>query len=180
MNNPYDAPATTEKMISPGIHGTLEMSGKDLKVPIGTKLPPVCLLTGRVGTGKYIEKELVWAPSWVYIFILFNLLILLIVYLVTRKKGVMGYYLDNSIFEKRKSLTNKLMISVAVMISLIVVAALGDNVAWIMAPIIGLLVSFIIFAVKYPRISKIDKSHIYVGGLSFGVVDYLLSNQDAA
>ena len=61
------------------------------------KFPESCVKTGRVDDLVEVRKKLYWAPSWVWIFILINLIILAIAYFITRKRIEVVYYIDRNI-----------------------------------------------------------------------------------
>ncbi len=59
-------------------------------IPLGAgsrfDLPEVCVVTGeRLGL-EWHKREFVWTPPWVFVLVLLNVLILVIVAMVVRKK----------------------------------------------------------------------------------------------
>ena len=61
------------------------------------KFPESCVKTGRVDDLVEVRKKLYWAPTWVWLFILLNLIILAIAYFIARKRIEVVYYIDRNI-----------------------------------------------------------------------------------
>lgn len=175
--NPYMAPSVevSKTVASGGVHQKDGM----LLVPLGSELPDVCLITGRRSTGRHVEKTFTWAPGWVYIFILFNLLVLLIVYLIVRKQGKLKYYLDHEVLAKISSVTRNSWLTFAGLVVLEVVGIVQQIPLLIGVPILGSLILLIVALVRLPRltIAKIDKQFIYLKKVHPDAVERILAVQ---
>ncbi len=175
MNNPYSAPATQPDSGATG-DGQVRCVGDLLVIPKGTKLPGICLFTGTEDGGVFETKKLSWAPPWVFIFILFNILILLVVYLIVRKQGELTFYTDASILARRKTVG---WTWGGTMMAAVVAAVIGFATE---VPVLGIcsvlafLVALIVLLVKFPKlkIAKIDKTDIHLKGIPPEVRDRII------
>jgi len=176
MNNPYDAPVVQPNS-SATSDGRVRCVGDALVVPKGTTLPDTCLYTGLEGKGAYESKKLSWAPPWVYIFILFNIIVLLIIYLIIRKQGDLTYYVDSSIVRRRSSLGWTWGGVMVAMVVTLVAGIVMETGAVIGIGAVALLVALIILLVKLPKlkIAKIDKTDIYLKGVPVEVCDRIIA-----
>ena len=84
MNNPYSAPLHGLAPIQSESAGAV-VQGNLLKIKTGFVFPENCVLCGENCSGHMKKKKLYYAPVWMWIFILLNLLVLAIVYFIVRK-----------------------------------------------------------------------------------------------
>ena len=73
------------------------VDGDQITFFINTDLPDICVVTGDQEDLVRVRKTLVWVPSWIYLLLLINLLVLLIVYLIVRKKCTVSYCMSRSV-----------------------------------------------------------------------------------
>lgn len=177
--NPYSAPQTAIDKHVPKdavIHRQEDL----LVIPIGTELPDICLLTGRRSTGKFFDKKFTWSPGWVYIFLLVNLLVLLIIYLVVRKQGRLKYYLDGAVVTKMKKQALFSWLAFPLLILMIIAGTGLEIPLLIIVPILTIVVLLIVMLFIYPKlhIKKIDKTYIYVAKVHPDAMEYILSASD--
>ena len=107
--NPYATPKapSPSASISPASASACFTDGKYLYVADGAVMPDVCLRTNNpVGPEGWRKRKLIsWSPTWVYLLLLINILVVLIVALLTQKKGYITYSLSapthQSIVRKR-------------------------------------------------------------------------------
>ena len=178
--NPYSAPQTDIANSSPKAGGTIHQEDGLLVVPIGTELPDICLISGRRSSGRYFDKKLTWSPPWVFIFILVNLLILLIVYLIVRKQGRLKYYLDQEVVTRMRNHTIFSWVAFPSLIAAIVVGTILEILPLIALPLLTLPILLIVMVVIHPRIriARIDKTAIYLAKVHPEAMDYILAHAD--
>jgi hypothetical protein len=100
-------------------NGIIDIEDKQIVCRDEVKFPESCVKTGRTENLVEVRKKLYWTPSWVWIFILINVLILAIVYFVTRKPIHVVYYID------RTNLRIKLTVGVLLFVGGLVGLAAG-------------------------------------------------------
>ncbi len=166
--NPYDAPSA-EPVFALNLGDTSPFRIEDgcLVVPIGSTLPDICVYTGQEGGNIPIQKTFVWARSWIYLLILLNILILLIVYMIVRKKGRVTFFVSPQASSSRMQW---LAINWAIFLTGLV--ALGVAIAY-EAPVLGIacpvlvITSLVIYYLKvrgiYP--AWIDETRIALKGI---------------
>lgn len=177
QNNPYSAPAAEIRQLAPPVDGQIHKRDGLLLVPLGSELPAICLFTGKVGTGKYIDRTLVWVSPWLYLLILVNWLILLIVYVIVKKQGRLKYFVDDTVLARRKKV---MLISWLVAIGMAALMAAGivfELPALIGPPILGLLIVLLVGLVKFPKlkINRIDKQYIHLKGVPEQAMDDIIA-----
>lgn len=105
MSNPYEAPQSDFEPLlpDPDLLSEIEVDGKYIIARTGVALPARCIkCNADCGENdKRITKVVYYNPKWIYILILVNLIVLVIVYLITRKPLKITYsicskhYLNN-------------------------------------------------------------------------------------
>ncbi len=93
--------------------GRFYVEGDQVTFFLNTDLPEICVVTGDQEDLVRVRKTLIWAPSWIYLLLLINLLVLLIVYLIVRKKCTVSYSMSRSV---RNASRLKTLVGVLVMI----------------------------------------------------------------
>ena len=175
--NPYAAPDLKGEWNPLGeASEPLFIANSCLVAPKNSDLPDICVFTGKVGNNIYVKKTLVYAPSWVLIILLLNLLIGAIVYLLVRKKGNLGYYISPEAKAARFKLA---LINWGIFL-----ASFGaiPIAMWLESPAMGLvcpvlwLVSSIIYIAKIQGITPnwIDHTTIGVKGIPLPVMQQLV------
>lgn len=122
FDNPYAAPsAKPGHGLAPEASGPLMIMGKDLLVPDGTTLPPLCVKTGQPVHDPAIVKKFYSAPNWVILTVLISPLLLLILYYIFRRKAKIAYYLDGEVRSRARN--------ASLICGLVILAAIGAFVA---------------------------------------------------
>ena len=175
MTNPYSAPTIQPDSTATG-DGMVRCLGDLLLIPKGTKLPGICLFTGKEDGGVFETKKLSWAPPWVFIFILFNLLILLVIYLIVRKQGELTWYTDASILARRRSVGWTWGTTAMAGVVAAVVGFASELPVVGVCSVLVILVALILLLVKSPKlkIAKIDKTDIHLKGVSPEIRDRII------
>ncbi|MCO6047380.1 hypothetical protein NG895_26050 [Aeoliella sp. ICT_H6.2] len=154
-DNPFESPlaepegpdpATDEMLV--GGEQEVYVEGDCLVVRSGTILPLRCVKTNAPASPKnQIRKEMYWAPSWIALLILANVVILLIVYLAVRKKCVLVYSEDPQLRSARhRRVLAVSLVAVAITLGLILsiayeaFALTGFAVLGLLGALIALLI----------------------------------------
>ncbi|MCA9060413.1 MAG: hypothetical protein KDA85_18010 [Planctomycetaceae bacterium] len=112
-SNPYAAPdhlaiAGSDPRIT--VEGNLIVGGKHME------LPPICVVTGETEDLVSYQKKLTFAPGWVYVGLLINLIVLIILYFAFRKQNSIHYYVSRQVHNKKR---NRKLIGVLLLLALI-------------------------------------------------------------
>lgn len=159
--NPYAPPVAAAAAHGMSSQRGWRLEGDLLIVDKGATLPNLCLYNGTAVAGGPTQKTLTWVPPWVSILAI-SPLIFLIVYLIVKKTGALGYYLSD---EAKKRRTTGVLLAVGsfalFMISMF--AATGtDEPVFIL---VGFVLFFVLLIVGLFRsrvfaIKRIDESTI--------------------
>jgi len=179
--NPYATPASAEAMAIPDPSIMAFREGRLLVVRDGAILPEVCIVTNQPTTAGDWRKRvlLTWTPSWVIITILVNVLVLLILALVLRKKAWVTYSLTRITRARivRKQLAGWLLILVSLLLFGSVFTSKGSTdlvLAAVFGAIVLLLVAVIIISRASPlRAVKHRNGWLLVKGCSTEFLDTL-------
>lgn len=98
--NPYATPqASSPPVSSSNNHSAFFRDGKFLVVRDGAVLPERCLVTNKETSHADWRKRVTisWFPSWVFITILLNLIVMAVAMLITQKKAGVTYSLSREI-----------------------------------------------------------------------------------
>ena len=175
--NPYAAPDLKGELNRLGATSEpLFMANSCLVARKGSDLPDICVYTGQVGNNVYVKKTLTYAPPWVLVICLLNLLIGAIVYLLVRKKGKLGYYVSPEAKSARFKLA---LINWCIFLGSFGAIAIGvwlDTPAIMIACPVMILVSLIVYMVKLQGIMPnwIDQTTIGIKGISVPVMNQLV------
>jgi hypothetical protein len=147
-----------------------------LVVVKSTDLPDICVVTGKIGDNIYISKKMTYAPVWVLALILLSLLIGLLVYVLVKKTGQVGYYISQ---EAKAARTKLLLINWAIFlagIGAIFVAVAADVPAIMIAFPVASLVSLIFYFVKIRGIYPgwINETSIGLKGIDSQIMNQLV------
>jgi len=177
--NPYAPPDVAETMVD--FDRSLYFEGDKLVVRKGDCLPPICLMTGEFVDAKSppITKKLSWAPSWIWVLILVNLLVVAVVGLIMQKKGVLSYYLTPAARAKRGRIVTSswlcsLLGTVLFIYGLVILETGGFVFLWLIG--LCLLIGGIILYMALGRVfyaSKIDNEWIWLKVRNKRVVELL-------
>ena len=160
--NPFQSPTADCDVVLAELAGGVPafglVDGKYLVVPSRTVLPPVCVRTNQpVPEDDMLSKTFDWCSPWVALLILLNVLVLIVVYFIVRKKCTLKFGLHSSIRKRyRKRVLIKSVVAIVLFIA-IPFSAAGDVAA---LPIM-LLVLFIAAIVSF-----------FIGRSPLGVAKY--------
>ncbi len=175
--NPYAPPRTdVEAPPSAGRAGGFlaQRVGADLLIEKNAPLPPICVKCTRKDDLTRRAKTFIWTPPWVYILIFVNLIVLIIVALIVRKKGALDLPLCRRCNARWRNGQIWAGLSVLALIALIVVGIMlgaGLNEPWLIAAglFAGVMAAvFINILVVRPRVlraKKIDDRLITLTGV---------------
>jgi hypothetical protein len=171
--NPFQTPETGfVATLAPPLAGLPRVDGNCLVVASGTVLPPFCVKTNRpVSEGDLVRKQFDWCPPWVAILIIVNLLILIVVYFLVRKRCLLTFGLDPRV---RKGYRRRMLLKIAAAILLFlaipVVSALeanGSPIATIIVLVLFLVAVVSIFIGNSPlSVAKHQKGMFWIKGFS--------------
>ncbi|MZR63191.1 hypothetical protein [Alcanivorax sp. DP30] len=160
FGNPYQAPQNPEPA-----QANIYVNDRFLLMPKNTSLPERCLKCSEPPAKRYTQK-LFWVSPWVYLCFLINILVLLIVYLVTRKTTAVSYSLcARHAKEKRMRNWTLAGFGAGIILFLIACAALESIVPLWLA--IASMVAMIIFSLVKPlplTVKKFEKNQFWIKG----------------
>ena len=142
-------------------------SGNTLVMTVGAQLPARCSRCNEVASEPPIRRKLYWHPSWVYIFVLVNIIIYAIVAFAIRKKAAIEVPLCDEHRKRRWMFIAASWLMVLLSIAMLFVAINGrDGTAAGLASI-GLFFAGVILGVwkgTLVRAKKIDDRYVWVSG----------------
>jgi len=141
--------------------------GKKLIARSETIFPDRCVKCNAPANGYRLKRQLFWMHPAYYLFIFCNLLILLIVYMIVRKKAVVHIGLCEAHRAKRK---NGLVIgwsSLGLAVVLFILAGVVGSGWFVLAGFLALLIGGITGAVMARTVTpaKIDKEYVWLTGV---------------
>lgn len=80
----------------------IRADGKFLVIKTDAILPKRCIKTNQPVDDPPVTRKLYWAPPWVFVLILVNLIVLLIVYMIVRKECRVTYYISREQKNRRR------------------------------------------------------------------------------
>ncbi|MDD7987367.1 hypothetical protein PQO01_20640 [Lentisphaera marina] len=180
-HNPYqvsesniDNMASTDRIKGVGVEGEY------LVCQHTAILPKRCMITNEELkiSDKAIVKKLSWASPWIYLCILLNIIILLIVYFIVRKKLEITYYLKDEVNEQFKKKKNfHLCIAFASLISGIACIALAppDIQGFGFLGILGFLIFLCVASAKgtHFTIKKFKNGKFYIKGVHPSYLNFI-------
>jgi hypothetical protein len=146
--------------------GSVWRAGKKLVTRTGTILPDRCTRCNAPAGGYKLKRELYWMHPAFFLFLLCNLLVLLIVYMIVRKKAV----LHIGLCEKHRAQRKRGLIigwsSVPLGIILIIGAAVFQSGWWVLTGLLVLIGGGITAGIMARTIAatKIDKDYVWATG----------------
>lgn len=162
--NPYQPPRDDETRgaSAPGSGSFRIIDGDTLVVRKGTALPPICLWNGEPCSDSPRLTTFSWAPTWVWIFIVSPLL-LMIVYLLARKRGQVSYFLGPEAQRLRKQGVR--LVAGALLLALPIVG-LAIALKWYALTALaslGILVALLVAAVRSPslQVARVDALYVF-------------------
>ncbi|HJZ85540.1 MAG TPA: hypothetical protein VKN99_10235 [Polyangia bacterium] len=175
--NPYAPPQTdVEAPPSAGRAGGFlaQRLGADLVVEKNAPLPPICVKCARRDDLTRRAKTFIWTPPWVYILIFVNLLVLIIVALIVRKRGALALPLCRLCNARWRNGQIWAGLSVLGLIALIVggiVLGAGLKEPWLMAAglfagvMAAVFINILVVRPRLLRAKKVDDRLITLTGL---------------
>lgn len=171
LANPYEPPAAgesnaTEPVVVRGhvANGALHLvNGDTLVAEKGSTLPPLCLWNGERCSEGRKTTNFAWAPGWIWIFVVSPLL-LLIVYLLARKRGELSYCLGTTAQGRQRQV--RWLLGGAVLLGLPLVA-IGVSLRLHLMVAFASLASFVAVlaaVVQAPslRVVRIDERNVHI------------------
>lgn len=175
FENPYQTPLSAEPT-----QPDIQVSERFLLMPKDTSLPECCVKCGAPAAKRYTQK-LYWVSPWVYLCILLNLLILIIVYLITRKTTKVSYSLcEQHAREKRIRAWTIAGCWAVIAVFLVASAALESMVPVALAGLT--LLALVIYAIARPMtlsVKKFDKERFWIKGAGDEMLARYEANQSA-
>jgi hypothetical protein len=171
LANPYEPPAGDEsdEPESAVVRGHVAggalhlVNGDTLVAEKGSTLPPLCLWNGEPCTAGRRTTNFAWAPGWVWIFVVSPLL-LLVVYLLARKRGELSYCLGTTAQGRQRQV--RWLLGGAVLLGLPLVA-IGVSLRLHLLVACASLASFVAVlaaVVQSPtlRVVRIDERNVHI------------------
>lgn len=177
-DNPYAAPdAEFARHRDPESAGPLEISGKDLIVPIGAVLPPLCVKTGRPIPGPPIIRNVFWTPLWIIFLIALYWPVGLLVFLFAHRKGKIAYRLAPEVRRRARIATiiNALLITTSAAACALVIATANYWLAPLaVAPLIPAAYIYV-NNIQTIHAARIERGHIRLRGMTPEVLDAMMA-----
>jgi hypothetical protein len=160
--NPYQSPVSTSTLAG----GNFRVDGKCLVVTSGAMLPQICVKTGEPVPHNMLSKRFVWCSPIVGLLIFLSPLVLIVVYLVVRKKCAVTFGLLPSL---QKSYRRQRVIKVlaAIVLFLTLPFAAGSNSMPVIIIVMVLFLASIVslFIGSRPlTITKYHKGEFWIRG----------------
>ena len=173
-DNPFASPAEAANPYAPNLASSLplgiEIQGDCLVAPSGIRLPARCVRTNEPTTpGDERRKTYYFAPSWVFVLILVNIVVLAIVYFLIRKPCEIAF--SESPTSRRKRHTRVFVCSLvsAALFFGIILAAAFDSVGPIVLTVILFFISLIVLALMTQgplKIVRNENGRFWIKGFS--------------
>ena len=182
-HNPYQVSETniSNTIAAHGISG-VNVDGEFLVCQSPAVLPNRCMITNKDLTEQEepIKKNLSWASPWIYLCILLNIIILLIVYFIVRKKLTITYSLKDEVkaqFKKKKN--TYVLFAFGSLIAGGLCLALGSNELYAFG-FIGLFLFLIFLCIASSKgnhftIKKFKNGNFYIKGVHPEYLNYIQS-----
>jgi len=167
--NPFQSPTASLETPTRGRGDFPQVDGDCLVVTSGTVLSPVCIITNRPVTEYDLSrKQFTWCTPWVGLLILVNPLVLLLVYLVLRRKCWLTYGLDQRVRRKYRRRILLKVLAVFALLFAVIVAAGWDAVEAMAIALILFLVALVslCFGNSPLRVVKYRKGVFWMKGAS--------------
>jgi uncharacterized protein YneF (UPF0154 family) len=168
--NPFQTPETGFDVTPAArLPGLPRAEGDFLVVASGTVLPPLCVKTNQpVSQRDLVRKQFDWCSPWVALLILVNLLVLIIVYFIVRKRCSLTFGLAPQV---RKAYRRRMLVKIAAVIALFFAipfsAALDSNIAIVIVVVLLLAGIVALFIGNSPlRVTKYREGMFWIKGFS--------------
>jgi hypothetical protein len=169
MANPYEPPdesGATEPAVVRGhvAGGALHLvNGNTLVAEKGSHLPPICLWNGEPCSAGRRTTTFSWAPGWVWIFAVSPLL-LLVVYLLARKRGDLSYCLGTTAQGRQRQA--RWLLGIAALLGLPLIAIGLSQRLFLLVALASLVifVSLVAAVVQAPTlgVARIDERNVHI------------------
>lgn len=180
-HNPYQvSESSVDDTMATGPIKGVGVEGEYLVCQKHAVLPKRCMITNEELkiSDKPITKKMSWASPWIYLCILLNIIILLIVYFIVRKKLEITYYLKDEVKETFKKKKNfHLCIAFASLIAGITCIAVAppDIQGFGFLGILNFLIFLCVASARgnHFTIKKFKKDRFYIKGVHPGYLNYI-------
>ncbi|WP_442484930.1 hypothetical protein [Aeoliella sp. SH292] len=180
--NPFQAPLTDAKdyatTVMQGGRQQAYVDGSYLVVRSGVVLPTRCVKTNQpTSPSEERRQTLYWAPSWIGILILVNLLILAIVYFVVRKGCDITYSESQELRATRRFRVLIASLACAGLFVGLIAGIVVESTVVVVVTILGILVGLItlLIVARAPvRPVKYKKGEFWIRGFSREYLDQLV------
>ncbi len=148
-------------------HGQVWRFKRQMVKALDSPLPDCCARCGAPPTGKPLKRTAWWCPSWVYVLILINLIVVLIVYLVLRKRVDLEMPLCDLHRARRRNLLLACWGTALASIGGIVAAIASDHPEYIIIPILLMIVAAIAGSMISPVLTpaKVKDGYVWLNGV---------------
>ena len=167
--NPYQSPLADAVAADHALATGPLVDGKCLVLVSGTILPAHCVRTNQAVTeGDMTRKRFDWAAPWVALLILVNVIVLLLVYFLVRKKCFLTFGLHPSVRRKyRNRLLLKALIAIALFFAIPVTAAIESTAAIVVAAVLFIVAVVSLFIGNSPlRVVRYREGKFWIKGFS--------------
>jgi hypothetical protein len=149
--------------VAVGSHGGWRLEGDKLIVDKGATLPSLCVYDGSAVGGAPVHKKLTWVPPWVTILVLLSPVIYIIVALVVRKTGEIGYYLSEEAKRRRATGVTLMIASFVALVGFVIVSVAAETPALILVGMLAFLLLLIVGAVRMKTfmLTRIDEQSLH-------------------
>lgn len=170
MANPYEPPAAdepnaTEPAVASGVVaiGLQLVNGNTLVAEKGSQLPPICLWNGEPCSAGRRTTNFSWAPGWVWIFAVSPLL-LLVVYLLARKRGELSYCLGKGAEGRQRQARTLLGMAALLGVPLLAIGLSQHVFLLVSLASLVIFVSLVAAAVQAPTlgVARIDERNVHI------------------
>jgi hypothetical protein len=150
----------------------------EARIPLGAgtqfDLPEICVVTGQRHGVEWRSRDFIWTPPWVFVLILLNVLILLIVAMVVRKRVKLELPYAPGVYDRwRKGAIGSglvVVLGIVLMVAGFAMMAVSEGsspvLLWLgLAVVVGSLVGMIVGARvlshdRGPKIKKVTKTEV--------------------
>jgi hypothetical protein len=176
--NPYEAPKTKDFLAANADQITYD--GKTLMIPKHYTFPPVCLKTGAIDDlTPQRRRKLSWYPPLLIILLFINILIFAIIAACFSKKGEIYFQLSREVARKRRNtiLRNWGLFAFSLALGIIAVGSESGGLGLAAIAMLLITIGFSIAASRFLSAKRVDKTHIWLCGVSDSVARALVVTQ---
>lgn len=100
MSNPYSVPAVTDEILQADDPQGFRIIGNQLVCSKTAALPEICIVTGTTTDLVRIQRKLVWSPRWLLLVLLISPILLLLIYLLVRRRCDVSWSMSRKLVRK--------------------------------------------------------------------------------